>query len=466
MNCQAHRLFATRAPWALTFALTAAAICLTLAPPLASAKTFPCAPGATCIQADKNGQRMKDGDHLAQCAGRFPDYLVPLVNIPKEYGGPFFSLAQDFPTQRPTGSDLPWAKIDFKASKAEADKYLYALRDYAFQGMIEAGFVPSKNLKRSWYHVPLMNFHNGRELVHGLTKERPLKPPELGLKREVQNYAIGFYNDIGAYTIGQAWEKTNEPNIAATRFDEGAMVFKILFSTARAEDFEDPDNYLLENSPEWLVAVGEGKLTPVRLLQMDVGVRDERAGKTGWVFGTLAFDKNAGDPVNWNRMRPVGLMWGDDPGYTPKDQEAGRPLRESIISDEIPAYAKGHLGWAGRVNGPVDNPKSSCMSCHGTAQYPVGAVMLPTENCKTDGQKLHWFRNLSSDTPFGRVDPESCKPVTGPEKFLTLDFSLQMQVALQSLLDYKNVNTCTPATSTAKVVVRGDNLPLMPRIER
>lgn len=474
MRCYSHLSFTSRARWALPFVLTMIVAHLAFVAQPARAQDGLCKGKDECKRADAVGRPMENGKYLARCAGRFPDFLVPRANIPKNYDGPSFSLAQDYPAEPPAGGDLPWADIDFKASDAEADKYLYALRDYAFEGMIEAGFVPAKNPKRAWYHVPLMNFHNGREFVHGLTKERPLSPGELGLKNEVENYAIGFYNDIGAYTIGQIWKETNNPDVLASKFKEGTMVFKILFSTARPEDFENPESYILEDAPQWMVAVGPQwmfgvgpeKLTPVRLLQMDVAVRDDRAEKTGWVFGTLAFDKDADDPVTWNRMRPVGLMWGDDPGYTPENQKAGDSLKESFISDEIPAYAKDHLGWAGRVNGPVDNPSSSCMSCHGTAQYPVSASMLPDSSCKSDDQKLHWFRNISPDTPFGGVDRKNCKPTEGPEKFLTLDFSLQVQVALQSLLDYNNVNTCSPALSAAKVAVGRGAPPLMPRIER
>jgi hypothetical protein len=36
-----------------------------------------------------------------------------------------------------------------------------------------------------------------------------------------------------------------------------------------------------------------------------------------------------------------------------------------------------HLGWLGRLNGPVDNPQSACLSCHGTAQSPVVSPMVP-----------------------------------------------------------------------------------------
>jgi hypothetical protein len=177
---------------------------------------------------------------------------------------------------------------------------------------------------------------------------------------------------------------------------------------------------------------------------MDVAVRDERAGPTGWVFGTFAFDRSATDAPAWKRLRPVGLMWGNDPGYTPADQQKGRALRESIVSSEIPAYAKAHLGWAGRVNGPVDNPASSCLSCHQTAQAPAGAPMVPPNGC-SEKQQLFWFRDLALGEAFGVV--KGCDPVESPDpKPVSLDLSLQLATAVQAL-GQANVNSCTPAAA-------------------
>ena len=113
-------------------------------------------------------------------------------------------------------------------------------------------------------------------------------------------------------------------------------------------------------------------------------------------------------------------------------------LPDNTISRQSPAYALGHLGWAGRLNGPVDNPASACMSCHGTAQYPVVAAMIPPSDCTTE-QKLWWFRDLPAGTAFGDVD--GCEPVDAPD-LAVLDTSLQLQVSLQSILQYRDVNPC------------------------
>jgi hypothetical protein len=307
-----------------------------------------------------------------------------------------------------------------------------------------------------------MNYHHGRELVRGVTEERPLTHPELGITpgRTVHNYAVGFYNDIGAYTFGQVFAQPNDPDVAKARFAEGAMVFKILFSAAVPEDFEDPAAYLLEGAPAWQIATDQhpGELTSVRLLQMDVAVRDDRAKPSGWVFGTFAFDRKATDEPAWKRLRPVGLMWGNDPGYTPADRQKKKPLRESIVSDQIPAYAKAHLGWAGRVNGPVDNPDSACMSCHQTAQFPAAADLLPARSC-SEKQRLYWFRNLAMGEAFGGTKGCDPDPDYKPAP-VSLDFSLQLAAAVQALgPSFNNVNPCTPpamlrAAPTAPVTER------------
>lgn len=408
----------------------------------------PCMPGAgvRCIKADTNGQPNPSGTFRAQCTGTFPDYLVPETQFPPLYEGPWFELAQNFPKTPPPPSPLPWTGIDFRVSEAEATRYLYALRDYSLEGMVEADFVPAKNSVRPWYHVPLMNFGpNRRELAHGLTRERPLTGPELGLKPgvRVDNYAIGFYNEIGAATIGGVWLSERAPDLSKATFAEGSMVFKILFSAAKPKDFQTPPGDLMAGAPSWQIATGNGVLTSIRLLQMDVAVRDARAGTTGWVFGTFAFEPTATDPDPWRRLRPVGLAWGNDPGYTPADQADGKPLEEAYVSAEIPSYAEAHLGWAGRVNGPVDNPISACISCHSTAQYPVAAPIAPfSSRCDSDAKKLHWFRNLRGDEPFGAVNAANCLPTTPPGPLTALDFSLQMQVAVQSALQFRDVNPC------------------------
>ncbi|RTL65954.1 MAG: hypothetical protein EKK41_19600 [Hyphomicrobiales bacterium] len=412
--------------------------------PLPSKAATGCAPGTTCIGVTPEGQPSSDpAPSIAQCSGRFPDFIVPASQLNAK--GPWFKLAQAYPSVLPV-NDATWSAIQFDNGAAGANAYLMALRTYAFEGMIPADFSPQANAVRQWYHMPLMNFGIGpgrRESMRGLTGERSVRGPELGIKPgvTVRNYAVGFYNARGAHTIGQVWKAKN-PDLASAKFPVGAMSFKILFSDAKPSDFSGED--LLDGAPQWQISTDAG-VVPVRLLQMDVATADDRA-PTGWVFGTFAYDKSAPDPSPWLRLRPVGLSWGNDEGYTPADQAAGKPLLQSTISDQIPAFAKNHLGWAGRPNGPVDNPASGCLSCHSTAEYPVVAPMTFTGNpqCNTDQKKLHWFRTFDGTKTFGAIDA-NCTPITPSGTVFPLDFSLQLKVSVQNVLQYNSVNPCAPA---------------------
>lgn len=101
-------------------------------------------------------------------------------------------------------------------------------------------------------------------------------------------------------------------------------------------------------------------------------------------------------------------MWGNDPGYS-----GIGPLTQTWLNPDVHMP---HVGYQGRLNGPVDNPISSCMSCHATAELPQG-TMVPPRGSDPDP----WFQNNKSGTPFdaGR------KP---------LDYSLQIEVGFVNFL--------------------------------
>jgi hypothetical protein len=420
-----------------------------------------CAPGATCSSVQMNGTPAPGpGPMIAQCSGRFPDFVTPIDMQPSQ--APWFKLAQGYPTS-PPANDATWLSIDFTQGVAGANSYLYALRDYSFAGMIDSDFRPEANSVRQWFHMPMMNFSSTRrEPTHGLTTERSVNGPELGVKLGVtiHNYAIGFYNAVGAYTIGQVW-KSGTPAVVSSQFSPGTMTFKILFSDAAPSDFQGAD--ILAGAPQWTIATASGPKT-VRLMQMDVATTDARS-PTGWVFGTFAFDTNATDASPWNRMRPVGLSWGNDLGFTPADAQSGKKLQQTTISDQAPAFAASHLGWAGRANGPVDNPISGCLSCHSTAQFPVAASITFNAKCDTDDKKMQWFRTFNGQQSFGAIDATTCAPKAGVTT-VPLDFSLQMQVSVQSLLQFNDVNPCAPPAPAALNVPPLGEYVDAPRVQR
>ena len=113
---------------------------------------------------------------------------------------------------------------------------------------------------------------------------------------------------------------------------------------------------------------------------------------------------------------PVGLMWGNDPTVTPSQVASGAAqLQEGWINPAARPLIQ-HLGWAGRLDGPVDNARSSCLSCHSTAQIPATSMVPPAA---TTEAALNWFRNIKAAKPF----------TAGAQ---SLDYSLQLSVGVQN----------------------------------
>src|ERR1051326_6537529 len=234
-----------------------------------------CQSGSKCLPSDISGQENPQGKYIAQCTGRFADYIDL---VPADFSGRRFLLSQDYPASasKPSGG-LPWDSVDFK-TPAGSVEYLSKVRDYVYEGMIEADWRIEDNKIRKWYHVPWMHVgRHPREFLRGLTEERSLAGPELGIKNgiTVQNWAVGFYNDIGAQSIGKTWAGADP---AQAQSPDGTVVAKLLFSAALPTDFQSDD--IMAGAPEWdaniFVKRGspEKSIQKIRLLQMDIAVRD------------------------------------------------------------------------------------------------------------------------------------------------------------------------------------------------
>jgi len=414
--------------------------------------------------------------YTVQCSGWFPDWIS---KNPPPAGTNSFQLSQGYPLGAPviatvnghsviTGWDplapivnnstgaAPWLDFDFATQPAA---YLNAMKDYALQELPNIDFVPQNSLIVTWFHVPMMttNLATRREPYRGVTKERALHPSEhTWVKSDLESFAVGFYNSQGGYTIGRVFNSPN-PQLsdpAAAKFIAGSFVFKLIFAEydqSKIDSTLDP----LVDAPEWQVqdvAAPAAALKKVRLLQVDVAAKDHRAAQSGWVFGTLVYDKSlTTEPNHWRRLTAVGLQWGNDPAVT----GSTGTLAETWINPSVPSVFKGKLGRAGRLDGPVDNPKSSCLSCHSTAQIVTGTttqnafrgvVLVPPASC-TSAQEMTWFRNIVGGTPFGVMDAGGAgctlvTPAVATPPLFSLDYSLQLAVGLESALFFKNPNPC------------------------
>lgn len=354
-----------------------------------------------------------------QCDLAGKPFCDAAMSIPSGWQGPIFRLSQSYP-QSHARENYPWLRIDPRIKPLE---YITAALQYFYEGNVhpkdEESFDPLKNPVRRWYHAPWQSVGmNGREFVHGLTRERSSRPGELhpNQKKIWNNYAVGFYNAPGGVTIGKVWANPANPNPSAARFPEGTVSVKLLFTTATAQDVP-----YLAGAPEWTAYIfadpnaqnptptSPKSLQKVRLLQIDIAIRDFRVDNTtGWVFGTFVYGGGPGGTagIGWGNIRPIGAMWGNDPGYS-----GTGALKETFLNPDV---RMPHVGYKGRLNGPVDNPNSSCLSCHSTAQSPSG-VMIPPQG----GNPALWFRNIPSGQPFDAGG-------------ISLDYSLQLSVGINN----------------------------------
>jgi hypothetical protein len=172
---------------------------------------------------------------------------------------------------------------------------------------------------------------------------------------------------------------------------------------------------------------------------MDVMIR-HKAAPSGWVFGTFQYNgqrknRKPGEGL-WHNLVPLGLQWGNDPAVRPNTSNPqpvstiiNDAIKESAVNRDTDELPPTHLGWNGRLNGPVDNPMSSCMSCHMAAETPQRSQISPLFEAKPpepgSDAWMRWFKNPRCGDRFD-------------EKTMPTDFSLQMAIGLQNFRSWRN----------------------------
>ena len=341
-----------------------------------------------------------------------------------------FRLADAYSVGRPDEIDLQsWraSRFDalFKAETSPAERstlaheYAWALMRYMQDGNVDprhsninTDWNLCANVQRQWFNMPFQTYEvlSGREFVHGLTREAPVKFSVAGQSTDLGTtvWAVAFYNGDGAVTLNKVWHSDGTASVPTDNlsFMEGTVIGKLLFTTATTSQLP-----FLTNMPVWTANISMGdansdnptnckpkgttmpqesdtcrrSLGRLTLLQFDFAVEDSRS-PIGWVYGTFVADglQKASEPNPWDRISLLGLMWGNDtppeghlastyPAETRKNGFAEEVIDWGVVArlnqagGSTPAAHPGHLGCNLRLNGPADNAASSCISCHMTA---------------------------------------------------------------------------------------------------
>lgn len=330
-----------------------------------------------------------------------------VIPPPKQYSGPFFALNHAWPAQPlPPLQNAPWQAAIGNGVITPRNAAIYAA---ALKAAVAANgrnlimhFDTWDAAKAGWYNEPWLG--SQREAIHGTYPAGEFGKeifPGTGLRVTFGTHVLTYYDARAAGALRAVWGDTAmSPKVtsATTQFPEGSIIVKVAIFTS--EDEAQQRNWwdALRGAQVWTLFTPlkrddqhplRPKVRPGYVAQFDIIVKDSQsAPKTGWVFMTLVYDRSVPGDV-WDRMVPLGAQWGSDP----QASEATVPLLENWINPRAPVYSTQTLGWGGRLSGPNDGarndisvagktmlnePDSSCMSCHSTSQWSVAEHRMPT----------------------------------------------------------------------------------------
>ncbi len=361
---------------------------------------------------------------------------------PAQYQGPLFRLSHDWPAQPLPGlKNPPWLQAigGGAITTQNAAVYVAALKQYIGANARQL-LLDYKNWdaeKAHWYNEPWLG--STRESIHGTYPAGQFGPsifPHTGLKITFDSRVLTYYDERAAYTLYKVWgASAMKPSVTTGNFQfaEGSVIVKAAVFVSDDPAMQKNWWPVIDGAAEWPVYTGIPEQWPgspavlhAYVVQFDLIVKDSIASpKTGWVFATLVYDRNAAGDA-WDKMVPLGAMWGNDPDVD-SSAKTPQPLQETWINPEAPKYSTETLGWGGRLAGPNDGarndlqfgkkvkenqPDSSCISCHGPAEWQPNqrkqiSFLLPSYASTQAGPPY-------KTCPHGRPGDENvCSPVPG-----------------------------------------------------
>ena len=382
------------------------------------------------------------------------DGLIPLKS---EYNGTFFKFNHHYPKTYHETKNTPWNKVlkGKPLTKENAHAYVMALKAHVKKSLKDFLVNPQQ-----WNESKQIGWHSmlwagddvvktgweGRDAIYGTYTGQIMSKDvykKSALTVDIRNHAAIYYNDTAAYTLGKVWQNCNEkrkecvPSVehGEAQFKEGAIVVKAAGVTATPEQWP-----VLKGAAKWQVyrkpfdlngTINSAKpqVTDLRVGIFDIIIKDSVASpKTGWVFSTLVYDSNASGDSVWDKMVPLGAIWGNDPDVN-SAKNPKQELMENYINPNAPEWTKVTLGYGGRMAGPFDIAvkynvevngttvpalrSSSCLSCHGTSSYLPGNYHMNTflyaaKDYKSKPWKMYtpgserwneWFQDRAGDVP-------------------------------------------------------------------
>lgn len=358
---------------------------------------------ATIVIALSSPTTVRAADPFADNNGSVPSSA--------QYNGTIFKLRHDYPQSiSPVATAFPWQQAIGNAdiSPSNAAAYVNSLKQYVTSDMkmLLTDYSSWNSSKATWYSEPWLG--EIREAIHGLYVGSDGFTPDLfdgtGLTKPFTTYVLTFYDARAANTLFKTWGTSAQSpniNISNSQFAEGSVIVKLAFSTANSDDWP-----VMSGALQWPAFITtnatlgnhpQPQVDKLSFFQFDIIVKDSKsAPRTGWVFSTLVYDKDAPGNSPWEKMVPLGAMWGNDPEVN-STANPTTPLHENWINPNAPRYSKATLGWGGRLSGPNDGAvnaaafiesgqikkvdalqSSSCMSCHGASQWTMKSFILPS----------------------------------------------------------------------------------------
>ncbi|KAA3664432.1 MAG: hypothetical protein DWQ04_05750 [Chloroflexi bacterium] len=417
------------------------------------------------------------------------------VDLPPDgWNGPVFQMSDDYPGDKPDCA-APWLErnVDFQNPNPEWDDwapYVQDIIDYIWEGQDpnlpdETGWRIAVNGNTRWYHVPWMAYdgERGREFAHGLTNELSTALPAFreggrGSGKHVldanadgepepplfETWSVGMYNPCGAWSIGQSFPASGVPdtytedgrNFAqGMPFPDGTVVIKLLNTTAdeTAVPYMKGSTNWQANAHKQLSSTEyttcEREVRIVHLVQVDIAVVDSRS-PTRWVYSTLAYDGNLPGETVLDRLTPLGVQFGNDGGTFPAVPESeSKALNETILA---PVGIPEHYGCQKRLAGAVDQPNSSCVSCH------MGAFAAPPPQLNLQGENVPAIFNFDGIcTEFNEANADYFSDYQYPAPYpngsfdeaIPLDSSLQLAVAFTQYANFVNPEAPAPTCPNA-----------------